>query len=91
MYRIIVPILIFLFIEVYSFQAVKTAARSKWILLLYGIISVAFLLYLAYYFFTFDRNTAQDKRFQWTIGLFLLLYLPKIILTLKLFKTMVTK
>lgn len=85
MYRIIVPILIFLFIEVYSFQAVKTAARSKWILLVYGIISVAFLFYLAYYFFTFDRNTAQDKRFQWTIGLFLLLYLPKIILTLTLF------
>ncbi len=85
MYRIIVPILIFLFIEIYSFQAVKTAAKSKWVLLIYGIISVVFLLYLAYYFFTFDRNTAQDKRFQWTIGLFLLLYLPKIILTLTLF------
>ena len=28
---------------------------------------------------------AQDKRFQWTIGIFLLLYLPKIILTLTLF------
>ncbi|MGV7107237.1 metallophosphoesterase [Flavobacterium sp. U410] len=85
MYRIIVPILIFLFIEIYSFQAVKTAAKSKWVLLIYGIISVVFLLYLAYYFFTFDRNTAQDKRFQWTIGLLLLLYLPKIILTLTLF------
>ena len=77
--------MIFLFIEIYSFQAVKTAAKSKWVLLIYGIISVVFLLYLAYYFFTFDRNTAQDKRFQWTIGLFLLLYLPKIILTLTLF------
>ena len=85
MYRIIVPILIFLFIEIYSFQAVRTATKSKWILLVYGIISLAFLLYLAYYFFTFDRNTAQDKRFQWTIGFFLLLYLPKIILTLTLF------
>ncbi len=85
MYRIIVPILLFIFVEIYSFQAVKTVAKSKWILLVYGIISIAFLLYLAYYFFTFDRNTAQDKRFQWTIGIFLLLYLPKIILTLTLF------
>ena len=85
MIRWIIFVIVILFIEIYSFQAVKTAAKSKWVLLIYGIISVAFLLYLAYYFFTFDRNTAQDKRFQWTIGLFLLLYLPKIILTLTLF------
>ncbi|AWM13955.1 phosphoesterase [Flavobacterium sediminis] len=84
MYRVIIPILLFLFVEIYSFQAVKTIARSKWILAAYLVVSVSFLLYLIYYFLSHDRGQGQDRVFQWTMGFFLLMYLPKIILTVVL-------
>lgn len=85
MLRWIILILIFSLIEYYSFQTVKTATKSKWILYLYVLTSVVFIVYLIYYIAAHNRNDVQSHLFQWTIGLFLLIYLPKIILTLVLF------
>ncbi|WP_394367527.1 metallophosphoesterase [Flavobacterium haoranii] len=85
MLRWLIPILLFSIIEFYSFQAIRTATKSKLILIGYIITSLVFIGYLIYYITTHNRNDAQSHVFQWTIGIFLLIYLPKIILTLVLF------
>ena len=82
MLRWLLPILIFGVIEYYSFQTIKTATRSKWLLVFYIVTSVLFVAYLFYFFFTHSRVQGQNRQTLWTMGFFLLIYLPKIVMTL---------
>ena len=84
MLRWIIPILIFTLVEYYSFQTIKTVTRSKVFLAIYVITSLAFIAYLFYFFFTHERGQGQNRQTLWTMGFFLLIYLPKIILTIVL-------
>lgn len=80
--RGIIPIILLILIEIYSYQVVKTLSRNKWIMLFYIIISILFILYLLFAFSSFDRSVGQTKFTLFTIGLFLLVYIPKILVTL---------
>lgn len=72
-------------IEIYAYQAFKTVIKTKWILQLYLIISALASVYVLYSIYYFDRSVGQTPRSLFAMGLFLLLYLPKIIITLILF------
>lgn len=85
MLRWIIPILLFGLVEYYSYQTIKTVTRSKWLMAAYVITSIFFLVYLFYFFFTHERGQGQNRQTLWTMGFFLLIYLPKIILTIVLF------
>lgn len=76
--------MIFTLVEYYSFQTIKTVTRSKVFLAIYVITSLAFIAYLFYFFFTHERGQGQNRQTLWTMGFFLLIYLPKIILTIVL-------
>lgn len=77
---------VFLFvIELYAFQAVKTLLKDKWFLVTYGVLSLAILLYIVYSFMTFDRSVGQTQHTMISMGLMLVVYVPKIILALVLF------
>lgn len=80
--RGLLPILILLIIEIYSFQVVKTISRNKWVLLIYLIVSAVLFFYLIYSFSTFDRSKGQNKYTLFVIGLFLLVYVPKLFASL---------
>ncbi len=82
MFRGIIPLIIILLIEIYSYQAVKTLTRSRWVLWAYAVLSLFVLGYLAYTMLTFERGSGQNQRSLWTIGLFLLLYVPKFLIAL---------
>lgn len=69
-------------IEFYAYQAVKTAFDNKWIQRIYLIISFFALAFLIYSFLKFDRNVGQTSQTLITLGLFLLIYIPKLVLTL---------
>lgn len=77
-------IFFFLFVaivEVYAFQALKTIAKTKWILVSYQIISLLAVLYIVYQFTQFDRRVGQNSKTLITFGLLLLVFIPKLILT----------
>jgi predicted MPP superfamily phosphohydrolase len=77
--------IVFLFvIEPYAFQAVKTLVKDKWILVAYGVLSLAILIYIIYGFFSFDRSVGQTKQTMFVMGLMLVVYIPKIVLTVVL-------
>ena len=84
MLRWLIPLLIISIIEFYSFQAFKTVFRSKWILGVYVIVSLIAIIYLFYFLMTTDRSHGQTRQFMYSMGLFLVVYLLKIILTLVL-------
>ena len=74
---------IFLFvIELYAFQALRLTVKTKWIVVAYQIISLLLFAFIVYSFAQFDRSVGQTKQTLFTMGLLLLVYLPKIVITL---------
>jgi predicted MPP superfamily phosphohydrolase len=83
-FRLIFFFAILLLVELYAFQAFKTLIKSKSILIGYGVLSIALLIFIVYSFMQFDRSVGQTKQTMFTMGLVLLVYIPKIVLTLLL-------
>ena len=80
--RFIILFLLIGLVELYAFQAIKTVTKSKLILVSYIIVSVAVILFIIYELMKFDRTVGQTKMSMITLGLLLLVLLPKIVLTL---------
>ena len=76
---------LFLLIEFYSYQAFRTLIKLRWVLTAYQIISALLLVFIIYSFSQVDRSVGQTKQFMFTTGLMLLVYVPKIVITLVLF------
>lgn len=83
--RFVILCALFLFIEFYSYQAFRTLIRLRWVLISYQVISLLLLLFIVYSFTQFDRSVGQTKQTMFTMGLMLLVYVPKIVLTLVMF------
>ncbi|MEN2399555.1 metallophosphoesterase [Flavobacterium sp. MC2016-06] len=82
--RFVILCALFLFIEVYSYQAFRTLIKLRWVLVSYQIISLLLLIFIIYSFTQFDRSVGQTKQTMFTMGLLLLIYVPKIVITLVL-------
>jgi uncharacterized protein len=76
---------IFLSIEFYAFQVIKTVFKSRTIVLFYQIISAVIFVTLLFLFSKFDRSVGMTRTNMYTMGLFLLVYVPKIFLMVVLF------
>lgn len=77
-------ILFFVFvalIEIYAFQAIKTVTKVRWIHYAYLAISLIIIIYIVYQFTQFDRSIGQTKQTMLTLGLLLITFLPKMIIT----------
>ena len=84
LFRFIFIAFLFLLIEIYSFQAIKTLIKTKWILYGYLIVSTLLFVFIIYSFTQFDRSVGQTKQTMITMGLMLLVYIPKIVVTMVL-------
>ncbi|MDV6170314.1 metallophosphoesterase [Flavobacterium sp. DG1-102-2] len=77
-------ILFFVFValvEIYVFQTVKTVTKVKWIQYAHIAVSLLILIYIIYQFTQFDRSIGQNKKTLFTMGLLLITYIPKIVIT----------
>ncbi len=79
--RWIILFVIIAIIEIYAFQAVKTFTKVRWVQLLYLLISVAAIAFIFFGFSKFDRSVGQTPLSLMTIGLLLLVLVPKILIT----------
>jgi predicted MPP superfamily phosphohydrolase len=79
--RFVILCALFLFIEIYSYQALRTLIKLRWVLVSYQIISVLILIFIIYSFSQIDRSVGQTKQFMFTTGLMLMVYVPKIVIT----------
>jgi uncharacterized protein len=84
-FRLLFLVVLFLIIEIYSFQAFKTIFKTKWIPQLYIAISIAVIIYVVYNVFQFDRKIGQTQQSLFTFGLVLLVLIPKCIVAFVLF------
>ena len=84
MIRWVIFILIFGIIDFYAFQAVKTIFRSKPINIIYLLISLLVIGNLIYQLTSSGRG-GLNTRMNLAIGLFLTLYIPKIVVMMIMF------
>lgn len=82
MIRWIIPFLLILIVEFYSWQAVRVAFDSKWIHRSYLIVSILAFIIIAISLYNFDRRIGQTQLTLFALGLLLLIYLPKLVVTL---------
>ncbi|NQY29978.1 MAG: metallophosphoesterase [Flavobacteriaceae bacterium] len=76
---------VFLFIEIYAFQALKVLTKVKlyrWIW-----IGISVLIYVPFLgmFLTYSRENGQTKGFQYAFSLLLMFLLPKVVLLISMF------
>lgn len=69
-----------LIIELYAYQAIRTTFENKWIIRFYTIFSLLTVLFLVISFSRFDRTVGQNPSTLMTIGLLLLVYVPKLLI-----------
>lgn len=69
----------------YTYQAVKTTFSNKWIHRVYLLISALIAAYLVVGFSNFDGRNGQNHHTLIVLGLFLLVYVPKMLIGLFLF------
>jgi predicted MPP superfamily phosphohydrolase len=82
--RLFLFALILFLIEIYAFQVIKTLLKLKWMLLTYAVISFLLLFFILYSFTQFDRSVGQTKQTMFTMGLLLVVYVPKIVMAVVL-------
>ena len=80
-FRFLILLIIIGIVELYAFQAIKTITKSKWVLISYFVISIVAILFIAYELKKYDRSVGQTKMTLVTLGLLLLILLPKLVLT----------
>ena len=80
-FRFLILFVIIAIVELYAFQVIKTVTKSKWILVGYILISVVAIVFITYELMKFDRSVGQTKSTLITLGLLLLVLLPKLVLT----------
>ncbi len=80
-FRFLILFVIIAIVELYAYQVIKTVTKSKWILVAYILISVVAIVFITYELMKFDRSVGQTKTTLITLGLLLLVLLPKIVLT----------
>ena len=83
-FRIVFLSLILLIIELYTFQVLKTLIKSRLVLISIQLVSIIILVYIVYSLMQFDRSVGQTQQMMVTMGLLLIVYVPKLILTLLL-------
>ncbi|KVV14530.1 metallophosphoesterase [Flavobacterium sp. TAB 87] len=81
-FRFIFIAVIFLLIEAYAYQAFKTLIKPRWLLVSYIFVSIFLFAYLVYSFTQFDRSEGQTRHTMFVMAMMLLVYVPKIIVTI---------
>lgn len=80
--RWIVPILILIVLQWYSFQAVKTLTTQKWIWVCYFAAVVLIIGNLVVHTLVLERSVVMEPRLMYAIGFFISLFVFQMIITL---------
>ncbi|WP_108866526.1 metallophosphoesterase [Aquimarina aquimarini] len=83
--RWLLPIILYICIEVYAYQAIKTITKSMWVQIGYLLVSLLILGYAIYIFANYDRSVGPTKYTLRASGLLLLTIVPKLAMVLFLF------
>ncbi|MDP2687354.1 MAG: metallophosphoesterase [Aequorivita sp.] len=84
-------IVIYILVDIYAFQAVKTLTKSPWLHGLYVVISLAVLAGLIYELSFFGSSKMMQPPKMYFFGIFLAVFIPKLIVILFMFGEDITR
>ena len=79
--RWLITLLLLVFFQWYSYQALKTAISNRWILYGYVFFTVIILGNLLFYTLILERNTTNEPRLMYAIGFFLSLLIFQLLVS----------
>ena len=82
---LIVVTILFLVVEIYAFQALKTHTKNRYIKWLWVAVAITVYVNLFYTIFTTPRSLGQTKGFQFAAGFLITFLIPKLIILIVLF------
>jgi predicted MPP superfamily phosphohydrolase len=80
-FRLVFISLILFILELYTYQFLKTLIKSKPLLVSLQVLSVLILIYIVYALTQFERSVGQTQQTMFTMGLLLVIYVPKLLIT----------
>lgn len=81
--RWIIPIFIYILIDIYAFQAVKTISKNNWI---YGLYAFSSLVLLVLFIYALSSGEARtNPKMAYIFGVFLAFFVPKLFLVIFMF------
>ncbi len=83
--RLFIFLAILLVLDFYVFQAVKTLTKNPYIQWLYILVSLFILGYMVYAIVSYDRSVGPTKQSLGAAGIFLLFFVPKLVVLLFMF------
>ncbi len=83
--RWLIPIILYVLVEIYAYQAVRTVSKNQIVQIGYLLLSLLILGYVIYTFANYDRSVGPTKYSLRASGLLLLSFVPKLILVLFMF------
>jgi predicted MPP superfamily phosphohydrolase len=81
--RWVIFILIYLAVDLYAFQAVRTFTKNQWIYGAYAVVSVVVLVFFVYALSSGEART--NPRMMYVFGFFLAVFIPKLFLIIFMF------
>lgn len=85
MVRWVIFILIYIAIDIYAFQAIRTITRNQWIHGIYVVVSIAILGLFIYQLSFGAPNRSMNASRMYTFGAFLVIFIPKLFLIVAMF------
>lgn len=84
-FPLIILTVLSIFLEIYTFNALKTISKNKF--LRYGVLLVSIAVYINFFItmFSYDRGNGQTPQFQMAMGLLLTFLIPKLVVIIILF------
>jgi cytochrome bd-type quinol oxidase subunit 2 len=82
---LIVFSLLFLIIEFYAFQALKTITNNKYVKIIWVLAALAIYINLFYTLYATPRSAGQTIRFQLAAGFLLTFLIPKLVIVIMMF------
>ena len=79
--RWLITLLLLVFFQWYSYQALKTAISNRWILYGYVFFTVIIVGNLLFYTLILERNTTNEPRLMYAIGFFLSLFIFQLLVS----------
>jgi len=80
MVRLIIFLILVLALDFYALQSFRSVVRNPWITYGYAFISLAIMGYIVFQVMTFERGSGDNSGFYLAFSLFVLVYVPKLVL-----------
>jgi len=85
MLRWIIFLVVFVVMDIYAFQSLRTVTKNNWLYFLYWLITVVIIGHFVFQYYGFNRRDGFSHTHAYALGFFIAILVPKMFLLLIMF------